>query len=205
MDRRFETGRDDRMTTALVRRWWALALRGLAAITFGILTFLAPGASLYALVILFGVFSLVDGALNLITAVRDARGGRRWGAFLLAGIAGIGAGVVTLLWPAIGALALLMLIAAWAVVTGVAEIAAAIRLRKVIKGEWLLGLSGVLSIAFGVLMFLFPSAGALAVVLWIGAYALVLGVLNVALAVRLRSWGRPSGRRVPTGGVPAPA
>src|SRR5688572_1808681 len=119
-------------------RWWATALRGAAAIIFGILTLAAPGASLYVLVILFGVYALLDGVLFLVMAARGARQGERWGSLMFAGVAGIAAGIVTLMWPGVSALALLMLIGAWAIVTGVASIAAAVRLRKEITGEWLM-------------------------------------------------------------------
>jgi uncharacterized membrane protein HdeD (DUF308 family) len=192
------------MVTTLADRWWMLAVRGVAAIVFGILTFIAPAESLFALVLLFGAYAVVDGAFNIVAGFHR-RGEPRWGWLIFQGAVSIAAGVLTFLWPGITAFALLMLIAAWALVTGVAEIAAAIRLRKAIRGEWLLALSGILSIAFGVLMFLFPGAGALAVVLWIGAYAVVFGVLLVALAFRLRSWRDQTRRQVPTGGVPAHA
>jgi uncharacterized membrane protein HdeD (DUF308 family) len=183
-------------------RWWATALRGVAAIIFGILTLAAPGTSLYVLVILFGVYALLDGVLYLVMAARGARQGDRWGSLMLAGVAGIAAGIVTLLWPGVSALALLILIGAWAIVTGVASIAAAVRLRKDITGEWLMALGGALSIVFGVLVVLFPGAGALAVTMWIGIYALVLGVALVALAFRLRSLRT---KRTPRSAVPTPA
>jgi uncharacterized membrane protein HdeD (DUF308 family) len=192
------------MVTMLADRWWIMAVRGVAAIVFGVLTFIWPGASLFALVLLFGAYSVVDGAFNIGAGI-SMRGEPRWGWLVFGGAISIAVGVLTFLWPGITAFALLMLIAAWALVTGVAEIAAAIRLRKHVRGEWLLALSGILSIAFGVLMFLFPGTGALAVVLWIGAYAVVFGVLLLALAFRLRSWRNQTRRQVPTGGVPAHA
>jgi uncharacterized membrane protein HdeD (DUF308 family) len=193
------------MHTMLVERWWALVLRGLAAILFGILTFIWPGVSLYTLVLLFGVWAVVNGGFSVAAGVRAARGEQRWGWLVFEGVASIAAGVLAFIWPDITALALLILIAAWALVSGVAEIATAIRLRKYIRGEWLLALTGVLSIAFGVLLLLFPASGALAVVLWIGAYAIVFGALMVALGFRLRSWRRDFERRVPSRGIPAPA
>jgi uncharacterized membrane protein HdeD (DUF308 family) len=159
--------------------------------TFGLVTFFAPGISLAALVLVFGAYAFADGVLAIISAIRRERPGDRWWLLLLEGIAGIGAGIVTLLWPGITALVLLYVIAAWALVTGVLEIAAAIRLRKAIKGEWLLILSGILSVALGVLLVLFPGPGALALVIWIGAYAFVFGALLLALGLRLRSL-RPS-------------
>lgn len=235
-------------------RWWALALRGVAAILFGILTFISPGSSVLALVFLFGAYAIVNGAFTLAAATRGpiaearalgvgtpaARAGElrpgvdelrpraeeqavlagepavreaappplanvRWGSFLLEGVASIVAGVLSFIWPGITALVLVLLIGAWAVVTGVAQLVSAIRLRKTLKGEWLLVLSGILSLAFGVLLFLSPLAGALAVVFWIGAYAIVFGVLQVVLGFRLRSREKTPERRAPAGGVPTPA
>ena len=193
------------MAMTLANRWWSLALRGAAAILFGILTFITPAWSLFALLILFGVYALVDGVFNLVLALSGPRNRQRWGALVFEGIVSIVAGVLTLIWPGITGLVLVLLIAFWAIVTGVAELAAALRLRKQIRGEWLMGLSGVLSIVFGLLMLMAPRAGALAVILWIGAYAIVFGALLLGLAFRLRAWGRTPERHVPTGGVPTPA
>ena len=172
----------------LARNWCAVALRGVAGIVFGIFTFVAPGISLVVLVLMFAAYALADGILAIASAIRG--GGDRWWVLLLEGIMGIGTAAVTLFWPGITALALLYMIAAWAFVTGGLEIAAAIRLRKVITGEWLLVLSGIASIALGTILVLSPAAGALALVLWIGAYALVSGALLVTLGFRLRAWGR---------------
>jgi uncharacterized membrane protein HdeD (DUF308 family) len=180
----------------LARNWWVVLLRGIAGIVFGIITFVAPSLSLAALVLLFGAYALVDGLLAAISAIRWRGETDRWWVILLQGLAGIAAGIITFVWPGISALALLYVIAAWAVVTGGLEIGAAIRLRKIIDGEWLLALIGVLSIAVGVLLALFPGAGALALVLWIGAYVAAAGVLLIALAFRLRSWGRTHSRRM---------
>jgi uncharacterized membrane protein HdeD (DUF308 family) len=185
---------------SLSRNWWAVSLRGLAGILFGIITFFAPGISLAALVLLFGAYAFADGVLAIVSAIRR-RGADRWWLLLLEGLVGIGAGVVTLLWPGITALALLYVIAAWALVTGALEIAAAIRLRKAITGEWLLALSGVFSIALGVLLVLFPGPGALAVVIWIGAYSFVFGALLFVLGLRLRGLGSPRTRGQPAHGV----
>ena len=173
----------------LARNWWVVLLRGIAGILFGIGTLFAPGISLLVLVLMFGGYALADGILAIVSAIRG-RGEDHWWVLLLQGLAGLGAGVVTLLWPGITALALLYVIAAWALVTGGFEVAAAIRLRKVITHEWLLALSGVASIMLGVLLMMAPGPGALALVLWIGAYALVSGTLLVALAFRLRSFGQ---------------
>jgi len=185
---------------SLSRNWWAVSLRGLAGILFGIITFFAPGISLAALVLLFGAYAFADGVLTIISAIRR-RGADRWWLLLLNGLVGIAAGILTLVWPGITALALLYVVAAWALVTGVLEIAAAIRLRKAITGEWLLALSGVLSMALGVMLVLWPGAGALALVIWIGAYAFVFGVLLLALGLRLRGLGSLRARGQPAPGV----
>ncbi|HEX5962620.1 MAG TPA: HdeD family acid-resistance protein [Gemmatimonadales bacterium] len=184
---------------SLARNWWVVLIRGLIGILFGLVTFFAPAISLAALVIVFGAYAFADGVFAIISAVRR-RGTDRWWLLLLEGVVGIAAGVVTLLWPGITALALLYLIAAWALVTGALEIAAAIRLRKAITGEWLLALSGVVSIALGVMLALFPGPGALALVIWIGAYAFVFGALLIGLSFRLRSLG-PRGRPQAAHGV----
>ncbi|HWE62713.1 MAG TPA: HdeD family acid-resistance protein [Chloroflexota bacterium] len=173
----------------LTRNWWALALRGLAAIIFGILALVVPHITLVVLIAFFGAYVLVDGFFTLVAAVRAAEQHTRWWPLLVEGVAGIIAGVLTFIWPGLTALVLLYFIAAWAIVTGVFEVLAAIRLRREIRGEWLLGLSGVLSVLFGLLLIAFPGAGALTVVWLIGAYALVFGVVLVGLALRLRNWG----------------
>jgi uncharacterized membrane protein HdeD (DUF308 family) len=189
----------------LAERWWVPALRGLAAIAFGVATFVVPGLTLFFLITLFAAYAVVDGIINLAMAVRGRRAGRAWGWLVFEGLVSIAAGVLAFLWPGITAIVFLFVIAAWAVVTGVAEIAAAIRLRKQIRNEWFLGFAGVLSVALGVLLFLFPGAGALAMVIWIGVYAILFGVTMLALAFKLRSWKRTSGRPMPRGGMPTPA
>jgi len=166
-----------------------LIIRGIVGIVIGILAFGWPGVTIAVLVAIFAVYAVVDGITNLILGVtRTPRYGRSW-ALMVEGVVGIAAGVLTFLWPAITALALVFFIGAWAVVTGVFEIVAAIRLRKVIQGEWLLMLSGVMSIAFGVLVFAFPAAGALGIAWILGAYAAAAGVILVALGMRVRSHG----------------
>jgi uncharacterized membrane protein HdeD (DUF308 family) len=171
------------MLHTLAQNWWALALRGLVAVLFGLLTFFLPGITLVTLVLLFGAYALVDGVFNVIAFFRVAS--HHW-AFLIEGVVGLIAGILTFLWPAITAVVLLYLIAFWAIFTGVLEIIAGIRLRKAIANEWLLIVMGVLSLLFGVFILFAPGAGALAIVLWIGAYALVFGVFLLALAFRLR-------------------
>lgn len=178
------------MIEMLARNWGMVALRGLLALTFGLLTLFRPAVSLAVLVIFFGAFALVDGIFTVVSAIANRHGQPRWGVLVFAGLAGIAVGLMTLFWPGVTALALLYLIAAWALVHGVAEIVAAVRLRKVITHEWLLGTAGALAIVFGFLLVAFPGAGALAMVLWIGAYAAVAGILLLALGFKLRRWGR---------------
>ncbi len=189
----------------LASRWWTLSLRGLAAVVFGILTLFSPGAGLFALVVLFGCYAIVNGILDLAGAVRRKGEEQSWGAFVVEGLLSIVAGALALLLPGITALVLLYVIAAWAVVTGISQIAAAVRLRKHVKGEWLLALTGVLSVAFGVLLLLFPGAGALALAVWIGAWAIVVGALLFGLSLRLRTIAHRRDRQIPTGGMPEPA
>jgi uncharacterized membrane protein HdeD (DUF308 family) len=183
------------MVEGLARNWWVVALRGLAAIIFGVLAIINPAMSLAALILFFGAYALADGVFTVIAALMRRRNEPRWVALLVSGILGILIGAFTFLMPGVTALALLYIIAAWAVIRGVIEIAAAIQLRKVIRGEFWLALAGVLSIVFGVLLFVFPGAGALAVILWIGVFALVLGIVLMALAFRLRGWNRELGGR----------
>jgi uncharacterized membrane protein HdeD (DUF308 family) len=174
----------------LVGNWWALALRGLLGVALGVLTLTMPAATFRALLLVFGGYALVDGVLGVITAVRGARGDRSWWALLVSGLAGVVIGLGTVGLPARAALVLLYVIAVWAVLTGGLEIAAAVRLREQIRDEWLLALSGGLTIAFGVLVMIAPAAGALAVILLIGAYALLSGLARLALSLRLRAAGR---------------
>ncbi len=170
----------------LSRYWWVLALRGVIAILFGILVFLWPQLAWIVAVASFGAFALVDGIFAIVAAVSGHHPGRPWWSLLFEGLFGISAGVITFVWPGITELALLWVIAYWAVATGIFEIIAAIQLREVIEGEWLLALSGVLSVVFGLLLVILPGPGALALAWLIGAYALAFGVLLLVLAFRLR-------------------
>jgi len=185
----------------LARNWWMILLRGVAGMLFGFIAFVRPGISLAALVLVFGAYVLVDGVLAIVSAIRHHGTQDRAWLHVFEGVAGVAAGVMTFLWPGLTALALLYLIAAWALVTGVFEIVAAVRLRKVLTDEWLLVLSGIASVALGVLLMVFPGAGALGVLLWIGAYAIVSGALLVALSLRLRSLGGTHHTAMPAHGV----
>jgi uncharacterized membrane protein HdeD (DUF308 family) len=178
------------MLEQLTRHWWVLALRGVVAILFALIAFSRPGITLVALVWLWGAYAFVDGVFGVIAAVRSAEQHQRWGMLLLEGISGIAAGIIAFAWTGITALVLVYLIAGWAIVTGIFEIAAAIPLRQMIEGEWLLGLSGVLSVLLGVLIMARPGAGLLVWVWMIGAYALLFGIVLLALAFRFRAHGQ---------------
>lgn len=174
------------MEAMVSRYWWVLVLRGMLALLFGLAAVLWPGLTLTTLVLLFGAYALVDGVFAVITGIRHSdEQERRW-SVLLEGVVGVIAGVLTFLWPDITALALLSIIAVWAVITGVLELAAAIRLRKVIVGEWMLALSGIASIIFGLLLIAFPGSGVLALIWLIGGYAIVFGVLLIGVGFRVR-------------------
>jgi uncharacterized membrane protein HdeD (DUF308 family) len=175
------------MLEMLARYWWTLALRGVAAVLFGLLAIIWPDITVLVLVALFGAYALVDGVIAVGTALFGDRSqivSRGW--VIAEGIAGIAIGIITFVWPGATTLVLLWLIAAWALVTGIFEIIAAIRLRREMEGEWLLGLSGVLSVVFGILLAVWPTAGALTVVVLIGIYSIVFGGVLIGLGLRLR-------------------
>lgn len=182
------------MIELLKRNWWVFAIRGVAGILFGLAALFWPGITLAVLVFLFGAYAILDGVFALVTAFRHRRELPHGWALALEGIAGLAAGAVTWAWPGITALALLFVIAAWAIVTGVFEIVTAIRLRREIDHEWLLALSGIASLVVGTILVMRPASGALALIWLIGAYALGFGALLFALAV----WLRVSGHARPT-------
>jgi uncharacterized membrane protein HdeD (DUF308 family) len=185
------------MEHGLVRNWWVLALRGVLAIAFGVLVFLWPGLAWVVIVGMFAAYALLDGILAIVAAVTGhAHGGRLWG-LILEGVVGIAAGVLTLAWPGVTGMILLYFIGFWAIFTGVFEIAAAIRLRKDITGEWALALAGIVSVGFGLAILFVPAAGAVAIAWLIGAYAVTFGVVMLALAFRLRSWSRGRSAAMP--------
>lgn len=179
-------GSSEAKNAVLANNWWVLALRGLAGIVFGIIALLMPGITLFALVMLFSAYMLVDGAFGIVSAVRAARRKERWGLLALDGLARIGTGVVAFLLPGITIIAFVLLIGAWSIVSGCLMMGAAYNLAKD-HGRWWLGLIGALSIVYGTLMVLAPPAGALSLALLLGAYSLVFGALIVGWAIKLRS------------------
>jgi len=166
--------------------WWVLALRGLAAVLFGILAFIWPGITIFTLVLLFGAYALVNGILALVISFKGPRLIRRFGSLIFGGLISVAAGIIAFIWPGMTAFSLVIVIAAWAIVNGIAEIVVAIRLRKEISGEWLLIVAGVASILFGVCLFLNPLIGALVLVWWIGGFTFAFGILLIVLGFRMR-------------------
>jgi uncharacterized membrane protein HdeD (DUF308 family) len=177
-------------TIGLAKWWWTLVVRGVIAIVFGLLAFVAPTFGIAMLVALFAVWALVDGVGSLLAGVRTRGTDRSWWIEILEGVVSIAAGVVALLLPGFAAEILVLLIAVWAIVTGVIEIGLAIRLRRVLEGEVWLALAGVASILFGGLILLFPAAGALSLVWLIGSFAIAFGAFLIMLGWRLRNVDR---------------
>jgi len=174
--------------TQLTSNWWALALRGVLSILVGVLAITRPGVTLAAIVILLGAYMFVDGVFAIMASLRGMRTGDRWGWMLVEGILGIVAGLIVLRTPATGAIVLLWLVAFWAITHGIAEIAAGIKLRKIIEGEWLLILAGVLSLGLGLYVLMRPGVGLLLLATWVGVYALFTGIVMLMLAFKVRKW-----------------
>jgi uncharacterized membrane protein HdeD (DUF308 family) len=174
------------LSEVLVRHWWVLLLRGLVAILFGVVALWMPGLTLLMLIAFYGAYALIDGVLALVAAFRGgATVSRGWLVFV--GITGIAAAAAAFFYPGITAIVLVIVIGAWSIARGVAEIVLAVRLRKEIENEWLLGLAGAASVLFGAVLIAQPAAGALALVWLIGSFAIAFGVLFVVLSLRLRA------------------
>jgi len=186
------------MLEKFTQNWWMYVVRGLVAIAFGILALTQPEQTLLALVLVFGIYALVDGIFAIIFGLASMRHFDRWWAVLLQGIAGVIIGLLTFFWPGITALVLLYLIGAWAFITGIFEIVTAIELRRVITGEWMMIFGGLLSIVFGVLLFVFPIAGAASVIWVIGIYAIVFGIVEIVFGFRMYGLRREVKKVIPT-------
>lgn len=176
------------MLKALTRYWWLVALRGLTAVLFGVMAIVWPDITVGVLVALFGAYALVDGVFTIVAAFQGTTTDRWW--HVLEGALGIAVGVIAWVWPGLTALSLLYFIAAWAILTGVLEMVAAVQFRKELENEWLLGLSGLASVAFGAVLFIWPGDGAVALVWLIGVYAIAYGVLTIAFGFRLGAAGK---------------
>ncbi len=191
------------MNGLLARNWWAMALRGVAAVLLGILAFLLPAATVATLAVLFAVYLLLDGAFAIVAGFRAARAQERWLPFILEGIAGLVAGAIALAWPGVSLFALVWLLAAWSVITGFAEIMSAWRMQRS-HGKWAWGAAGALSVLFGMGMWVLPALGLLALAWGVAAYLVAFGVLALVTAARLRRCHRDHAGRHGTGtAVPA--
>lgn len=178
------------MLGALCDKWWCLLLRGLFAIIAGVISVMHPALTIFILVILLGVNALIDGLVCVFMGFKGGEGGRTWWEMIVLGLIGVGFGIATLAWPGLTAVVLLTIIAFWAIVRGVVEIVVAIRIRKEIEDEWLLGLSGAISIAFGAMLLAKPIAGLAAIGMVIGVFLFFFGAMAIALSLRLRSIGK---------------
>lgn len=191
------------MIADVARHWWALAIRGALAILIGLIAFFMPVAFALGIAVLFGVFMLLDGVFATYAAIQERNVLRYWWAILLEGLVGIVAGLLTILFPLLGVVVFIYFISAWALITGLMEIIAAIRLREQIEGEWRLALSGVLSIVFAVLLAIWPESGAIALSWLIGAYAILFGIILLALAFHLKGLNDHAAHGPATGPAPA--
>jgi uncharacterized membrane protein HdeD (DUF308 family) len=176
----------DAVSAVLARNWWAFAIRGLVGVVVGVIALVMPAATMLALVLLFAAYMLVDGVFAIIAAVRAGRQHDRWGILALEGVADLVAGAIAILWPGITVVAFVLLIAAWAIVSGGLVLAVAFRLN-IEHGRWWLVLGGAASVIYGALLIVAPLIGALVLTWWFGAYALVFGVALLILAFRLRA------------------
>jgi uncharacterized membrane protein HdeD (DUF308 family) len=174
--------------------WWALLLRGIAAVLFGLAALFWPGLTLFVLVVFFGAYALVDGIFALVAGIRGS-GGFRW-LLIVEGALGVIAGLVALFYPGVTALVLLYVIAIWAIITGVLEVVTAISLRREIENEWLMGLGGVISVIFGIILAVLPGVGLLSLVWLIGIYALIFGIALIVLSFRVRGQQHQRSNRV---------
>ncbi len=170
------------------RNWWILALRGVFAIILGLIALFFPGIALRAFIIVFGVYAIIDGIAAVVIAIQERGSLSRWGWVLFEGIIGILAGIVAFVYPGLTALVLLYIIAFWAIVTGIMEIVAAFAIRGFAAREWALGIAGILSILFGILLIIRPGAGILAILWLVGIYSIIFGILFIVRAFQMRSW-----------------
>jgi len=182
----FDLVRSDALSELLAQHWWAVGLRGILAIIFGLICLLTPGIAVGAFVLVFAAYMFVDGVLAIISGIRAARSGEQWGLLILEGIIDLAAGILAVVWPAITLIALVWIVAIWAIVSGALMLGAAFSLN-IDYGRWWLALGGIASLIFGILLIIEPFIGAVVLTLWIGAYALVFGGFLLVLAFRLHS------------------
>ena len=174
------------------RFWWVFVIRGIASIVFGIAAWVWPDLTIATLVIIFGIYALIDGVLAIRAAIVAGEGGR-WFPLLLVGLAGIAFGIISIFWPGLTATTVLYLIAAWAIVVGIFQVIGAIQMRRVIDDEWFLIITGIGAVIWGILVSIFPGGGALAIIWSIGVFAIMFGILLIGLGLRLRTWKSSGG------------
>jgi uncharacterized membrane protein HdeD (DUF308 family) len=194
----YDAARSEVLSELLAQAWWVVGLRGILGIIFGLVCLLTPGIAVQVFVILFAAYMLVDGVFAIVSGIRAARNGERWGLLLLEGVVDIAAGAVAVLWPAITLVALIWVIAVWAIISGALMLGAAFGLN-IDHGRWWLALGGIASIIFGVLLVIEPLVGAVVLTMWVGAYAVVFGGVLLVLAFQLHSKREAQLRKAPAG------
>ena len=176
----------DSASTMLAKNWWLFLLRGIFGIIFGLLAFLFPGPTMLSLVLLFSAYMLVDGVAGIISAVRAMRRKDEWGLLIFEGLLNIAVGVAAFIWPGLTVLAFVLMVAAWAIISGALMMASGFRL-KLDHGRWWMVLGGLLSLVYGALLVAMPLIGAVVLTWWMGAYAMVFGIALVVLSFKLRA------------------
>ncbi|KSZ57923.1 HdeD family acid-resistance protein [Rhodococcus sp. C26F] len=183
---------NDPFRSLLKQIWWVVLLRGILAVLFGVVALVWPGITVWALVVVFAAYAIIDGIVLVVQSIRDKPEG--WGWWLAMGVVSVLAGLVALFWPGITALALLYVIAFYAILFGITGIVGGIRFRKVPESGWVWSvLAGVVAVLFGIVLLIFPGEGILSLIVLLGIYAILFGVLLIILAFQARSAAKKAG------------